>query len=741
MKKGFLQTFIVLGVFSIFLIGNFSPVSADTNRTEVKEKREVNTWPQNGKTYEGANIFYNDGSKMTIGREVGSKGLYKTTFTRSDGTPMNVGYSDVSTIDEGVKKGEQYSKSYAAPKEERDKAAAEAKKAHDQAATAAASATAGEKDGAFANGVQTLIMMGLIYGSVGISWLVSLTGWLFDQVIAETTKYPQYLQEGIYNSWKIVRDLSNIVLVFSLLYLGIKTILEGQGFADKKVLIGIIIAAILINFSLFFVKDVAFNISNTVGLQVLEQARVKQPTTSSTGTRESYSAGLMEIVNPQKVLALYGFNGEWSATAVAVNSRTGYELVFKMMGNFILFTAIVVSLGFIFVGASVILLYRFVIFIALMIASPFGLVSTQIPWLKKHGSTWFDHLKKQTLFFPAFALVLYLVLLIVTTLAASSPVTTLSSQSAMFQFVFNFLLIMSFMIGLLIIPGKLSVVGSELMGKSGGYLKNKIKSLPRSGGQFGGRVIARTGAQTGRYLVGNKFANLYGGNSEDKVKELQRRAQGTGFNAWRAQQRLKGSEKLKDKTYDLRNIDAIKKTKFGKGMGEGIQSYTKTIKQKSDDFEKKKKEEMKRYGFDKLHETDEAKMKLRRVEAVRSSREEEYLAAEAAFKASGSDADLAEMNRSEKKLKDAELLTGKIKNTGENKYLEQNTKQWKTKLNVLMSSTTRDTAKKIREDTDKKWKEAGQSSDKKKKRAESVRVERDLSTPTTSPPATPPTTP
>ena len=61
---------------------------------------------------------------------------------------------------------------------------------------------------------------------------------------------------AIDNTWKIIRDLSNLAFIFGFIYLGIRTIIDPASASVKRTLTQIIIAALLINFSLYIVKAI-----------------------------------------------------------------------------------------------------------------------------------------------------------------------------------------------------------------------------------------------------------------------------------------------------------------------------------------------------------------------------------------------------------------------------------------------------------------------------------------------------
>lgn len=747
MKKSFLQTFIVLGLFSIFLFGsvavnfvyaanrelingNGNPTRVDWTDTNTKVKQEA--WK----------YTYNDGTSVISYRPLGSNEQYSSDFYKSDGrTKINEYPVKVKTPDGNLAGYAGYTKEAT------------------QTDTEKQAGSEGSQDNMFDNSLQTLAMSLLIYGSKFVSWLVGFVGYFFDKVIEYTTTYPESLSQGITNSWKIIRDFSNIILVFSLLYLGIKTIIEGQGFSDKKTLVGIIIAAILINFSLVFVRDVAFNISNTVGLQILQQSGTGTDNASSTPSTQ-----LMSIINPQQVLNMNGFNTEWGATNIAINDRTGWGLTARMTGQFLMFTSIVLSMGVIFLGASIILLYRFMIFIVLMIASPFGLISTQIPWLQKYGKDWSEQLKKQTIIFPAFMLILYLVLLIVTTLAAYNPITlnaTNTTTTEIFSFLFNFILIMGFLISLLIIPGKIGAAGADFMTNAAGWTTKKIKSIPRGTGrmairttQFGAGVGASAAARTGRFFGGGIGENI------TNSKRLKKMAQSDSFvKRTIGQAALNLGDGMQNSSYDARNIGVVKKSSFGKGMGSGIESYKKAVDTKKKALEARKKREMELFGFDKRKDDPTIKASLQDAKAERSRADQAYERAERDFRQTSSD--LAEarrtstgsvldqmriiaiennlqtqretLNRTITDVENAEKVVGKLSNIGEFEWTNQAQKRWF--VGGSPSQTSQAAFRKITKDLSKKAEKDGQSTKKKKDAAALA----PLNTPPAAPP--PPATP
>ncbi len=110
---------------------------------------------------------------------------------------------------------------------------------------------------------------GLGYAVLNIlAFLVSLAGQVFDFStkfsILEMGTLIGSADNGINIAWSTIRDLGNIIFIFMLLWVSIMNILQ-MGDA-KKFIPTLIIAALLVNFSLFFTK-VIIDTSNIVAVQ------------------------------------------------------------------------------------------------------------------------------------------------------------------------------------------------------------------------------------------------------------------------------------------------------------------------------------------------------------------------------------------------------------------------------------------------------------------------------------------
>jgi hypothetical protein len=462
----------------------------------------------------------------------------------------------------------------------------------------------------------------------------------------------------------------------------------------------------------------------------------------------------MGMISPQNIM-----NTMWNDKA-----QSGWSEMWNRVQVAVLVGLIMLMLAVVLFAASILLMYRFIVFIVLMITSPIGVTSKFVPWFSGIGEKWWSTLKSQALVLPAFLLTLYISILFVAPLAqnlngnafamvASGRVSDPTMMTGAVIFIFNFLLIIGFLLLPLIVPGKIGAAGSDMMTGVANWTTNKIKNAPKRFAQRSGQVAAGGTARAGRLVLGKGL-----GSFADN-KALKEKAQKKGPGGFFARQAIKASDGLRNKTYDIRNLDTVKKSEFGKGMGSGIDSYSKKLKTYKEDLDKKKKDEMKMFGFDKL-KGDPAKIAA--AEMTRDRLETESNNAKSAYIANPNATTKARYELAEKTLEEAEANVGKLKKYGDSQYQEnvvdpRRNLGWmehvplvggglqSTIVGIMNKTTIRNTAyTQSKDDLYKKLKEEGQSKSKKQKKAENNWIDSAASgstsipPPPTIPPATPP---
>lgn len=196
---------------------------------------------------------------------------------------------------------------------------------------------------------------------------------------------------GINIAWQVIRDLINISFIFMILYAAISTILDLGG-SWKKTVKNVVIAAVLINFSLFFTK-VIIDASNIVAL-TLHDTMV--PATC----RGVFTCGLSDSF--MQVLGVSGFYGVQNLPDDAVATA-----IIGIMGSIFFLIA-----AFIFLVVSVLFLVRFVALIFVLIFSPVGMFGSFLPGIGSMAGKWWSTLIGQAVFAPLYMLLTWVVLVI-----------------------------------------------------------------------------------------------------------------------------------------------------------------------------------------------------------------------------------------------------------------------------------------------------------------------------------------
>lgn len=188
---------------------------------------------------------------------------------------------------------------------------------------------------------------------------------------------------GITLAWTIMRNLLNISFIFVLLYISITTILGSAGPKQKSTIAQVIIAALLINFSLFFTR-IAIDAGNYVAVALFNQ------------TGGTLGQATENIMNATKLSTVFNFD----FTLTGQSSKL--ILMYSQMILGILLIWAFASAAFLFLGRMILLLF-------LMATSPIGFVGDAIPWLKEYSDQWKKTLFGQIMVAPIFFLFMVII--------------------------------------------------------------------------------------------------------------------------------------------------------------------------------------------------------------------------------------------------------------------------------------------------------------------------------------------
>lgn len=204
------------------------------------------------------------------------------------------------------------------------------------------------------------------------------------------------------NVWVIVRDFVNLTFIFGFIYIGFKMILNSSDSNTRRWLVNIILAALLVNFSLFVTKF-AIDMSNQLAAQIAISGL------GSTSTE--VVNGLRQVDIASEFMARMGLSKVFSLTWENINGA-GWGYIFG--------TAMLsLTAMFVFAAGGILIIIRFAILCLFMVLSPVMFMSWILPPLKDTFDRFWSMFIGRALFAPIYLLFIYFSLQIISGLQVS----------------------------------------------------------------------------------------------------------------------------------------------------------------------------------------------------------------------------------------------------------------------------------------------------------------------------------
>lgn len=320
-------------------------------------------------------------------------------------------------------------------------------------------------------------------------------------------------------TWRIMRDIGNIFLIFGFLAIGICTILDVKWYGGgTSMLPKLLLAAVFLNFSLFFTQ-VIIDTGNLFATQFYTQIKggtIPSKASLSTGT-------LQQIENNGVSTKLMSQLGLTSIYGSVQNNERAKDILKGGNPWVIGFMAIILFLitAFVMFSLAFILIARFVVLLFLIIVAPIGFAGMAIPNLSGLASKWWSKLFEQTITAPVLLLLLYVALAVITdtqfltgfNVAGASDGwigTAVNNVGAFAPLLLSFLVAMGLLIAVVIASKSLSAFGADGASKLAGKLTFGATAFVgrRTVGRasnFAARKIRSTGfgqSETGRMIAG-----------------------------------------------------------------------------------------------------------------------------------------------------------------------------------------------------------------------------------------------
>jgi hypothetical protein len=457
-----------------------------------------------------------------------------------------------------------------------------------------------------------------IYGAMALLlWLAgSMLDWVLNYTIIQMSANIGAMT-GINIVWKVIRDLANIAFIFILLYEAILLIISKSSTEKiKGIVAGIVITALLINFSLFFTK-IIIDASNVVTVGFYQSIVGASPpvTPASTGSNTFViPPGISgAFINDLHVV---NFVGSQDVTHFNVG-QDDKSITMVALGGSILFLV----LSFVFFAISIMYLMRYIVLVVLLMSAPLGYLGFGLPPLKSTQSSWWSTLIGQCIFAPLWMFCCWAILTLVgaggfLTLSGGASLDTLSAKGALsdlasgvggvaapsgIPLVVNFALIIGLVIGSLTLAKKYSGQGA-----------GKIGDWTGKATAFAGGAIMGGAAVAGRNSIG-RLANAAANN--EKLK-------GAAANNVFARAALKASTRTANSTFDARNTKAVGQATGALGMniGKGTKDTLRTVQKAKAEKEAKFAETLKPSEEAAAKNKKAAEEKEKETEALRKDK-------------------------------------------------------------------------------------------------------------------------
>ena len=398
-----------------------------------------------------------------------------------------------------------------------------------------------------------------------------------------------YLGSGIGDAvdriWFILRDFVNMFFIFGLVYIGFKMILDADNSNTRRWLVNLIIAAVLINFSLFITKAVV-DFSNQIATQIAISGFPEGGLVDSKwGGEDGQPGKVWKVDLANYTISLMGIKDLMNCKAAGTTGACagGWGYIFGT-AIFFLITAFVLAAG------AFMLLTRFVVLTFFLLVSPFMFISWILPPVSDTMNKYWKAFLARAFFAPVYFLFLYFSLETLNGLQRSlgmsdkggawattfsAPVngsTPIDSSATTLPF---FFVICGFMIGSLMIAQKL---GDKTADGAMGML-NSAKSKVISGSKkvAGAGTLGVAGA-VGQRTVGR------GAHALANSQWAQSRAAQGKFGG---RTLLKATKGVADSSFDARRVDGLgKNLGIGEGTKGGFSTLVKERKEKDEKFMK-----------------------------------------------------------------------------------------------------------------------------------------------------------
>jgi hypothetical protein len=317
-------------------------------------------------------------------------------------------------------------------------------------------------------------------GLLAVTILVYFGAWLIDVFLDENI-YKSVLNmsdptSAVSIGWTTVRDACNTFFILFLLLIAFSTILRIQTYNAKSLLPKFIISLFLINFSA------------TIAMMVIDFGQVFMFEIKSWMGTGGFSAE-GGAGSPLTTIVDY-FNNEYN-----LGSPSGKFLLEDVVG--VAFAvAYSTILGLLYIMLALFLMVRIIVFVILVIISPFAFFSIILPGMRTYTSQWWSSLVSHAIFGPVFLFFIFLSGKMAQSMQAYTPPPTTTTEIDSLSYIIAILIPHVVALGMLFaaipVTQKLGAAGSsKIIGGAAGI--GKIAAGTYAGVKLAGGLGKKTG--------------------------------------------------------------------------------------------------------------------------------------------------------------------------------------------------------------------------------------------------------
>ena len=331
--------------------------------------------------------------------------------------------------------------------------------------------------------IQTILYLILII----VSAFITLAGYLIQAALSFNDSILNFQPPFIITGWTIFRDIANLGFVLGIIVIAIATILRNKSYQMQSLLWKLIIAALLVNFSLL-IGGIFIKITNSISAWLLGFIAGPSPL----GTPGMSSTAVAKLGDS------FGFSGMISGYSPTANFI--HNLFGATLGDLLAMVILIVFGLIIFltlIGMAGMLFMRYFYLSFLLIVAPLVWLMWVFPSTNKYWKQWWDTFIHWSLYAPTLLLFLYISIAVMNQFSQYSKqvATTMSGATQFFNTGLSFGSLMTSLIAVAMLIGGLKM--AQKMGYGGS--KMALNFADKTGKWA--KTKAQTGAKWGRDRV------------------------------------------------------------------------------------------------------------------------------------------------------------------------------------------------------------------------------------------------